>query len=357
MSFNEDIQIKIKKRFVDRQRSSEKKQQNKIPQIEINYKTIQQRKELGRRKLLFKRKKNELTQGALSPKTTKSKKITSKNKAESNLKKESILKRINTDSNMSDWINRQNIWMENKIRKLNERIVTETLKTLEKCNFEPKINKVNKKIISNLNIETNKIIQRPQSYVNYIRKSKIFRENKSNSKPKIPEYQKGKKENNSIKHKNKLLKINKLNNYDYTKHQLTEKNSSFTRKCNTNNNSSSITISSKSFNIKEKEKTRRSIPLLKLKLTNLSEDELYNMIYKNEKDKLNKKLKDYTTENEDKIFEGKKQIYFRQAMENLHSAIILINSDLDDETNGEEKSNNNEISSANLIIKEDNDEI
>ncbi len=47
MSFNEDIQIKIKKRFVDRQRSSEKKQQNKIPQIEINYKTIQQRKELG----------------------------------------------------------------------------------------------------------------------------------------------------------------------------------------------------------------------------------------------------------------------------------------------------------------------
>ena len=140
MSFNEDIQIKIKKRFVDRQRSSEKKQQNKIPQIEINYKTIQQRKELGRRKLLFKRKKNELTQGAFSPKTTKSKKITSKNKAESNLKKESILKRINTDSNMSDWINRQNIWMENKIRKLNERIVTETLKTLEKCNFEPKIN-------------------------------------------------------------------------------------------------------------------------------------------------------------------------------------------------------------------------
>ena len=81
------------------------------------------------------------------------------------------------------------------------------------------------------------------------------------------------------------------------------------------------------------------------------------MIYKNEKDKLNKKLKDYTTENEDKIFEGKKQIYFRQAMENLHSAIININSDLDDETNGEEKSNNNEISSANLIIKEDNDEI
>ena len=169
MSLNEDIQIKIKKRFVDRQRSSEKKQQNKIPQIEINYKTIQQRKELGRRNLMFKRKKNELTQGALSPKTTKSKKITSKNKAESNLKKESILKRINTDSNMSDWINRQNIWMENKIRKLNERIVTETLKTLEKCNFEPKINKVNKKIISNLNIETNKIIQRPQSYVNYIR--------------------------------------------------------------------------------------------------------------------------------------------------------------------------------------------
>ena len=30
--------------------------------------------------------------------------------------------------------------MENKIRKLNERIVTETLKTLEKCNFEPKKN-------------------------------------------------------------------------------------------------------------------------------------------------------------------------------------------------------------------------
>ena len=55
------------------------------------------------------------------------------------------------------------------------------------------------------------------------------------------------------------------------------------------------------------------------------------MVYLKEKERLNKEVIDNTNENVEKIFEGKEQIYFKKAMEKLHT--IIINLNLDDEMN------------------------
>lgn len=80
-------------------------------------------------------------------------------------------------------------------------------------------------------------------------------------------------------------------------------------------------------------KTKKSIPISKLKITNISNEELYSLIYNNEKEKIEKNLNDYTEENVEKLFGDKKQINFRQAMDGLHNA--LINLDLSDESDDE----------------------
>ena len=345
MSLNGNIKmIKTEKRIVERQRSSEKNRQKQFPQLQINDKTKHTKEELIKRKRLSKAVRNEISTIVIDPKITKNKKKISKNKTDVKL----FDKKKNIDSNIEDWINRQNKWMENKTNKLNRRIVTETLKKMENCVFEPKINKGNRKIFINLNTKSHKIIKSPDSYMNYIIKNEQFRKNKSNSK--IKENHKAKKGKSLNKGKNKMLKINKLNDYDYTKHQLTERNNNLS--ISNYNNNTSISISSKSFYQKEKEKARRSVPLSKLKLTNLTEDELYNMIYLNEKDKMDKELIDFTSQNEEIIFKGKEQIHFKQAMEKLHIALININ--LDDVNNTGENSYKDEKSIVNLKGREDN---
>ena len=324
---------KTQKRLVERQRSTEKNHNNKCQLLNENKNEKQSREQLKRIKMHSIRERKELS--TFSPKLTKYKNKYSKNQNNALLKKERTEMRINTDTNITDWINRQNVWMENKKNKLNERIVIETMKKMEKCIFEPKINKVNKKIISNLKIESHKILEKPESYINYVRKSIQFRKNKSTSKNN--EYPITKDAKSPYKGKNKIIKINKLNDYDYTKHQLTGRNYLLHNKCNSSYNNISINVTNKSFNAKDKEKTRRSIPLSKLKLTNLSEDELYKMVYLNEKDKIEKKLKDFTDKTEEMIFKGKEQIHFKKALEKLH--ITLININLDDSKNNEDNNN------------------
>ena len=313
--------IKTEKRIVIRQKSPVKNNQTKFDQLYQNYITIRAKNELLRQRILQEREKKELSYCTFSPKLTKIRKIIfSKKHLDTEIKEKSKSKKIKreklskSNSKIENLINRQNQWLEKKNLKIKKRVISETMKNMEKCIFEPKIKKLNKSIVNNLKTETFKIIEKPNFYLDYINKTKEFRKNKSKSNSKFYEFPIS--QNGQSRYKSQFLKIN-LNDYDYTKHELSER----------------------SYMIKKKERKikKKSIPLSELKLTNLSAGELYKLIYINEKDKLNKEYKDYSEEYIEKIFGEKKQIHFKQAMEKLHYALIDLN--LDDE----KENNNNHI--------------
>ena len=271
------------------------------------------------------------------------KKIFNKNLVEPSIKEEIIKNKnekktlVNSKSNLENWIIRQNQWLENKNDKLNRRIVTETMKNMEKCVFEPQIQKVRKRTISNMKTEAQKIIGKPDSYLNYIHKNRYFRKSRSNSRSYEYPITGDWKSPYKIKHS----KINRRNNYDYTKHQLTEKSFMLKNKSNSNsNNNISISSSNKSFNAKEKSKVNN--PISKIDINNLNADELYKMIYLKEKEKINQDIKDYTDENIEKLFKGKEYIYFKKAMERVHTVLVNLNLD-------EEKENKNGENPINKI--------
>ena len=334
----------MEKRVVRRQRSFGQNNQNTFEKLYNNYKTRNAKMEKLKERINSERKKNELSECTFSPKLTKMKNIFNKKSTSTN--KKSINNILKSDSKIVNLINRQNKWLENKNNKLKKRIVTETMKSMETCVFEPKIKKINKRIISNLKAEASKIIEKPDSYINYIKKNNQFRKNKSNSKMYEFPITHGEKSPKNLKR----LKLNRSNDYDYTKHQLTERSCMLQNKNNSNNNNISITSSNKSFNKKEIEIKRKSIQLSKLK--NLNPDEIYKMIYLKEKERLNKEISDNTNENLEKIFEGKEQIHFKKAMEKLHT--IIINLNLDDENNnilvnGNNNNNNSNEEEKNII--------
>ena len=334
----------MEKRVVRRQRSFGQNNQNTFEKLYNNYKTRNAKMEKLKERINSERKKNELSECTFSPKLTKMKNIFNKKSTSTN--KKSINNILKSDSKIVNLINRQNKWLENRNNKLKKRIVTETMKSMETCVFEPKIKKINKRIISNLKAEASKIIEKPDSYINYIKKNNQFRKNKSNSKMYEFPITHGEKSPKNLKR----LKLNRSNDYDYTKHQLTERSCMLQNKNNSNNNNISITSSNKSFNKKEIEIKRKSIQLSKLK--NLNPDEIYKMIYLKEKERLNKEISDNTNENLEKIFEGKEQIHFKKAMEKLHT--IIINLNLDDENNnilvnGNNNNNNSNEEEKNII--------
>ena len=337
------IIIKSKKRLVKRKRSPNNGNQKKFQQLYDNYKTSQAKKEMLKQSILSEREKKYLTECTFSPKTTKMKKIFNKNLVEPSIKEEIIKNKnekktlVNSKSNLENWIIRQNQWLENKNDKLNRRIVTETMKNMEKCVFEPQIQKVRKRTISNMKTETQKIIGKPDSYLNYIHKNRDFRKSRSNSRS----YEYPITGDWKSPYKNKHSKINRRNNYDYTKHQLTEKSFMLKNKSNSNsNNNISISTSNKSFNAKEKSKVNN--PISKIDINNLNADELYKMIYLKEKEKINQDIKDYTDENIEKLFKGKEYIYFKKAMERVHTVLVNLNLD-------EEKENKNGENPINKI--------
>ena len=319
--------------LTQRQKSSGKNHNKKFQELYENYKTQKTKEELFRQKMISEREKNELKECYFSPRLSKSKNIFNKKpfegitQEERNNNKLKTKELLNIDSNVVDLIDRQSKWLENKNKKLNHKIVEEAIKTVEGCVFKPEIKKVNKKVVSNLKIESNKIVEKPDSYINFIKRNKKCRENKKKINN-IYEYPVTK--NRKSPYKNKMLKNN---DYDYTKHELTE-NSYLLKNKSSANYSLNISnnLSNKSF--KEKEiKTIKSIPISKLKITNISNDELYSMIYLSEKEKIEKNVEDYTEENIKKIFGNQKQINFRQAMDALHNTLINLN--LSDDSDNE----------------------
>jgi len=318
--------IKKENRTIILQRSSGKNNQKKFQQLYESYKTQKTKEEKYRQKILSEREKNELAECSFSPKIIKNnnvfkrkpyKAITDEERINNKLKVKKLLK---SNTNTEILINRQNKWLENKNNKLKRKIVAEAIKTVEGCVFKPEIKKLNNKMISNLKIESKKIVEQPNSYLNYINRNKKFRENKN--KNKINEYPISKNSKSPYRYK-----ILKKNNYDYTKHRLTDTNYLLTNNSNSNYKEKTSTSTNKSFKCKEKIKAKinKSIPISKLKITNMSNDELYSLIYLNEKEKIETNISDYTQEIIQKLFGEKKQIYFKQTMEGLHKALINLN--------------------------------
>lgn len=341
-----EIKIKIikpQKRIVNRKKSPNRNNQKKFDQLYENYKTRKEKNELLKQKILSEREKKNLTECTFTPHINKKKIIFDKkpfnysSKTDIKNNKQRTPSNLNIESNIVNLVNRQNKWLENKTNKLKKRIVTETMKNMEKYVFEPKIQKLNKRTLTNFNTETHKIIRKPDSYLNYINKNRQFRKNKTNSL--LYEYPLSKGLKSPIK--NNLLKLNRINDYDYTKHQLTERSTNLKNRSTSNfNKNISFSKSNKSFNTNNKKPRRKSIPLTKLKVNNVTVDELYKMVYIREKEKINENIKDHTNENIELLFKGKDKVLFKQAIERLHT--ILIDLNLDNEK-GVENDDSNRI--------------
>ena len=336
--FNNPKYIKKEDRSKEKQTSTGKTRQKKFQKLYNDYKTQRTKEEEYRQKMLSEREKKELAECSFNPKITKNNSLYKKKpfeaitQEERNKNKIKGQEKLKSDSKIINLINRQNKWLENKNNRLNQRIVADAIKKVEGCVFEPKIKNISNKMSSNLKIDSYKLVEKPDPYLNFINKTKKYRESKNS----------GSKDNTKIKNwkSPNRKKIIMDNDYDYTRHELTEniyllKNNSYSNNIDNISNS----MSNKSFN--NKEKIKKSIPISKLKLTNISNDELYSMIYYNGKVKINKSLNIYLDENIQKIFGEKNQIYFKQAMEGLHQ--ILINLDIrDDEDDVELNLNENE---------------
>lgn len=332
--------IKTQKRIVERQKSPIKKNQDKFEQLYENYKTIKAKNELLKQRILSEREKNEFSECTFTPKLTKMKNMFKKKPINLSLKAEALKNKreqknkLRPESNFVNLVNRQNEWLENKNNKLNKRIVTETMKKMERCVFEPKLQKVKKKTFTNLKTEASKIIEKPDSYMNFINKNRQFRKNKSNSK--LYEYPITKGLKSPLKSKSKILKVNKINDYDYTRHLLTERSYVLKNQSNSNlNNNVSITLSNKSFFSKKQEKRQKSIPLKRLKINNYyTVDEIYKMVYFKEREKMICEIEDYTDDYMELLFKGKEKIPFKKAMERLHYALINLDLNNEVEKNG-----------------------
>ena len=336
--FNNPKYIKKEDRSKEKQTSTGKTRQKKFQKLYNDYKTQKTKEEEYRQKMLSEREKKELAECSFNPKITKNNSLYKKKpfeaitQEERNKNKIKGREKLKSDSKIINLINRQNKWLENKNNRLNQRIVADAIKKVEGCVFEPKIKNISNKMSSNLKIDSYKLVEKPDPYLNFINKTKKYRESKNS----------GSKDNTKIKNwkSPNRKKIIMDNDYDYTRHELTENNYLLKNNSYSNNSDNiSNSISNKSFN--NKEKIKKSIPISKLKLTNISNDELYSMIYYNGKEKINKSLNIYLDENIQKIFGEKNQIYFKQAMEGLHQ--ILINLDIrDDEDDVELNLNENE---------------
>ena len=346
---------KPNQKFIKRNRSPQTTN-NKVPDkyelLYKNYSTNKIRKELKRQKIIEEKEKNEMAECSFNPKINGSpnfkKKSNVKNLKQNNINnnkvrnKEKHQKLVSKQQNKNFYY-RQTKWLEEKNKKIDHKKIEEAFKNIEGCVFEPEINK---QITNNFKTESLKLVEDPFSYMNFIKRLKKGRE--ENQKKKSIELR-----NHEIKTaksppvRNKFKQ--KYNNYDYTKHELSEncfliKSSSKTKhslsknKSNENlkksNNETTNTFHTQR-NFGEKfVGNKKSLPFSKMKITNITNDELYALVYMNEKEKFEKNVIDYTEENMYNVFEGKKQVTFKQALENLHN--ILINIDFNDKDDDED---------------------
>ena len=198
-----------------------------------------------------------------------------------------------TDLIISDLLKRQEEWVKKKNEKIEIKKELEKNRVNKKLIFSPEINKIN---LDFMKIETQEIVEDPESYKEYIDR------NKKNNKNSYS--------NNNNKTKNIWNKNNNKYDYDYTEHKLIKKNY-------LNRNYSN----SKSDDIKKQKK--KNIVYNKSKINEINNDDLYSLLYLENKEKYENRINEGFNEQEKKnIFNGKTQIEFKEALDILHDKLI-----------------------------------
>ena len=275
-----------------------------------------------RQRMLKLREFNELSECSFAPKVNK----------DFEYKKENIFNNININSNntnnniftdksssinkdkneestdiiISDLLKRQEEWIKKKNKKMEMNKQLEIDKVKEKLIFYPEINKNNQKIFDSMKINAQEIVEDPESYKEYIERNKKNQKNNETN-------------NYNLKEINKIRNTINKNDYDYTEHKLINKNN-----INTNYKSKE----SKSVDMK---KTNKNKIYTKAKMNNINNNDIYNMIYSENKEKYeNRKNEGFSEKEKKNIFNGKTQIEFKEALDIIHQK--LINLDFFDES-------------------------
>ena len=275
-----------------------------------------------RQRMLKLREFNELSECSFAPKVNK----------DFEYKKENIFNNININSNntnnniftdksssinkdkneestdiiISDLLKRQEEWIKKKNKKMEMNKQLEIDKVKEKLIFYPEINKNNQKIFDSMKINAQEIVEDPESYKEYIERNKKYQKNNETN-------------NYNLKEINKIRNTINKNDYDYTEHKLINKNN-----INTNYKSKE----SKSVDMK---KINKNKIYTKAKMNNINNNDIYNMIYSENKEKYeNRKNEGFSEKEKKNIFNGKTQIEFKEALDIIHQK--LINLDFFDES-------------------------
>ena len=287
-----------------------------------------------RQKMLKIREFNELSECSFAPKVNKdfeSKKenifnninINSNNTNNQNLFTDKSSSFGNKDKNedmtdllISDLLKRQDEWIKKKNKKMEINKQLEKERTKEKLIFYPEINKNNQKIFDSMKINAQEIVEDPESYKEFIDRNK--------------KYQKNLETNNNLKEINKIRNSINKNNYDYTEHKLLNKNNLII-----NSNKSK---ESKSIDMKKQIRNKNMI-YTKTKINNINNNDIYNMIYLENKEKYENRKNEGFSEKEKKyIFNGKTQLEFKEALDVIHQKLINLDFyDESDDDKSEEK--------------------
>ena len=172
-----------------------------------------------------------------------------------------------------------------------------------------------------MKIDTQEIVADPESYKEYIDR------NKKN--------QKNLEINNKYKEINFVRNSGNKSNYDYTEHKLISRNY-----INYNNNTYSKKINKqyKSVDMKKLPVGKKNNMLYtKCKISDIKDEDIYTMIYMENKEKLENRVNEGFSEQDNKnIFNGKMQIEFKEALDIIHQKLInldIIEDSDDDENN------------------------
>ena len=280
----------------------------------------QAKAEIYRQKMKEKREMEELAECSFIPKINKEYKyrevklLNNKNSFTDKTKRREKGEEM-TDQILQDLLRRQEEWVKKKNKKMEKNILIEKSKVKNELIFVPEINRNNEKVINDMKIETQEIVADPESYKEFIDRSKKVLQNTSKNIINI---------NSNIKDFSKKKNSYNKNKYDYTEHKLLNRNIIHHQSYSKNKYKESKSADSKRSIIK------KSIPISKAKINKIKNEDIYSIIYLNSKEKYENRINEGFSELEKKnLFSGKNQVEFKDALDTLHKC--LINLDVFDE--------------------------
>ena len=317
-----------------KENNEEEEENDLYPVINEGYKRLynlnklnKEKEEDYRQKILKQRELNELSECSFFPKVNK----------DFEYKKENIFNNINntninnnqnlltdkssfsskfknksdevTDFIISDLLKRQEEWIEKKNKKIELNKEIQKNRVNKKLIFSPEINKIN---LDFMKIDAQEVVEDPESYKEFIDRNKKTQKNMEINNI-----------NNNTTNKTRNTWNKKISNYnyDYTEHRLINKNGINKNKKNC-----------KSVDIK-RQKPKKNMIYTKTKINKINNDKIYALIYFENKEKYENRINEGFSEQEKKnIFNGKKQIEFKEALDILHDKLINLDI-LDDEDN------------------------